>query len=392
MRILLCNPPMIHGNLWGCRAGSRWSHFTQMSNSKPYLPYPFYLGYASAVLKRDTNHDVKLIDSIAQMDSYKKFYDDVKKFNPDVVVQEVHETTFTIDRIIAENLKKLGVKVIWCGPYPSANTDKCIPFVNAVLKGEYEQNLLDAINDIDINNSIIIKNYDYKLTENLDDLPYPDRDDVPLWNYNDYFGKLNGKQIQLWSSRGCPYECKFCLIPPTMYNNSVRQRSTDNVIGEIEHCISKYKPDCFYFDDDTWNLGDKKVLEFCKAVKPLNIKWGVMARADSCSLKAFEKMADAGCVGAKIGVESPDQKVVDWLNKRLDLNTVKTVSKHCKDLGMHVHLTFCVGFDVETGDQRCKLQEFCNEVKPDTIQVSQVHKFDGTNLGGGNIKLFPFEV
>ena len=98
-------------------------------------------------------------------------------------------------------------------------------------------------------NSKIIENKNRPMIENLDDLPFPDRSDFRLENYQQAF--YGGKKTALMiSSRGCPHQCTFCLWPDTLYGHKHRERSAKNIVDEIEYLVKNYAVDELYFDDE----------------------------------------------------------------------------------------------------------------------------------------------
>lgn len=409
MKILLVNPPFRKykkqyepiwrlnetvPSIWGVRAGSRWPH--HFPAGKGYCPFPFFMAYATSMLKKEFPNDkVFLYDAIALKHSYLQFYNNAKNMKPDIIIQEVHQPSFTIDRIIAEQLKKtLNCKIIWTGPYPTVKPELIdLPFIDAICRGEYDLNILDAINSDGI--------HDYKTVEDIDSLPYPERNDVPLEQYSDHFasdGRINGLQIQLWGSRSCPYKCRFCIRPPVMFNNKLRLRKPKFILEEVKYLVEKYKPNALYWDDDTFNIGNERIQEICRGLIPIlkgKITWACMARADTSSDETFKLMAEAGCNAIKFGVESPNQETIDLLNKKLDIKTVIYATKLCQNLGMWVHLTFMYGIPgTDIKKEIEDIKNFIRKVKPNSWQISDLRGYEGTCFGDiSSIQyIYPWEV
>ena len=107
---------------------------------------------------------------------------------------------------------------------------------------------------------------------------------------------------------------------------SVRQYSRDYLDGLITEMFGRFKFNSIYFDDDTFNLGDRHVDNVCEVLADKKVPWSAMCRADSISIDRWRKMRDAGCIGVKIGFESGSQFVIDNIvNKRLDLEKARHV-------------------------------------------------------------------
>src|SRR5690606_37602745 len=108
--------------------------------------------------------------------------------------------------------------------------------------------------------------------EEMNSAPFPYFDAAYAHRYWD--GNPKGSiapQAQVWSSRGCPYKCIFCVWPATMTGNdpdglgkrSVRQYSPEYMEAFLFELVANYKFGSIYFDDDTFNLGDRHVERMC---------------------------------------------------------------------------------------------------------------------------------
>ena len=119
MKVFLGNAPWQKGNRYGVRAGSRWPHW--QGEGSMYLPFPFYLAYATAVLEQ-AGFECKVIDAIAEHHEDEAFIAEVVKFNPDIIVLETATPTIDLDVAIALKLKTVipnPVQIVLCGPHVS---------------------------------------------------------------------------------------------------------------------------------------------------------------------------------------------------------------------------------------------------------------------------------
>jgi hypothetical protein len=152
-----------------------------------------------------------------------------------------------------------------------------------------------------------------------------------------------------------------------------------------------------YFDDDTFNLGDRHVLEMCEVMHEVNLPWSAMCRADGVKRETWRTMKEAGCFGVKIGFESGNQEVIDRIvNKRLDLWAAKDTVAYLHELGMTVHGTFTYGLPGETPEQMEDTRRYIKEllkVGMTTYQESGCAEIEGAPLRTlaerGSLKAFP---
>ncbi|HNT35261.1 MAG TPA: radical SAM protein [bacterium] len=398
MRVFLGNSPWSKPGLYGVRAGSRWPHFERCGD--PYMPFPFYLAYATAVLEK-AGHDVLLLDGIAERISDDTFFERMQHFKPDLVLLEVSTPSIGKDlgdaRRVKETLGK-SVPIVFAGPYIEMYRSGFLEAqqdVDFVLMGEYEYTLRDLVEAYSTGKSWlgiagligrgssgqVVVGERRPLIENLDELPWPARHHLPMASYHDCPGGIPCPSLQMWASRGCPYKCIFCAWPQIMYHGSrYRVRNPKDVVDEIEHCVREYGIQSLYFDDDTFNIGKKRILEICDELKSrrLGLPWAVMARADTADLEMLQAMKGAGLQSIKYGVESASQKLVDACGKALDLKKVEQIVKHTRNLGINFHLTFTFGLPGETRETIRQTIRYAKKLSPDSIQFSIVTPFPGS--------------
>lgn len=401
IKTLLANPPWRKGNKYGVRAGSRWPHFQELPPSRKipsYIPFPFFLAYAASLLRKH-NKDILLIDAVAEGIDEEEFLNRVTAYKPHLVILETSTPSINLDLRITQTVKESlpDVKVALCGPHVSVMKKDFLEqysFVDYILYGEYELTLLELVNALENNESLsnitglifrnasrIVTNPPRPLIENLDSIPWPERDLLPMYNYNDAFAGLAEPNVQMWASRGCPFRCIFCLWPQAMYNNyKYRARNPVEVVKEMEWLISKYNFKAIYFDDDTFDIGKPRILSLCKEIKKKGITtpWSVMARADTLDKETLWAMADAGLYAIKYGVESSDPEILKHSGKNLDLEKVKETVRFTKQAGVKVHLTFTFGLPGETRHTIRKTVDFALALDPDGVQFSVVTPFPGT--------------
>lgn len=378
----------------GVRAGSRWP-FTMAVPFPPdnfrfgaYLPYPFFMGYASTYLAKQTQANVFFRDSIALRESYATYVSFLDQHSFDFIFIESATPSWEHDKEVIKFIKHRfpSAKIVVTGPISSLG-DRLFSEVDihAVIRGEYEKGAVKVING-----ATGTIDYDLLTVAEMNSAPYPYFDEVIAHRYWDANPVgCQAPQGQVWTSRGCPYKCIFCVWPATMTGNdpdgtgkrSVRHYSPEYMEGYLTHLIERYKFKTFYFDDDTFNLGDKHVKAMCNVMRKLNIPWSAMCRADTSSMELWQEMKDSGCFGIKLGFESGNQHVVDHIvNKKLDLKEAREVALHIKSLGMTLHGTFTFGLPGETNEQMADTRRYIESIPFDSTQTSGCAEIEGTPL------------
>ena len=409
MSILFSNPPWWEGKesrgflrkkRWrrGVRAGSRWP-FTYLGRCTPdnprahdYIPYPFFLGYAATYVgKKIGNDKVFFRDSIALSESYEKFYEYLESINSKIEYFLIESATpsWEHDYKLIKNVKNKypNLKIIVAGPISTSDEKWDSDIVYAVLKGEYEKNIMKVLEG---KNGVL--NHDLLTKDEMNSAPFPYYDNNIFDKYfdgNPIPMNVLYPQAHIWSSRGCPFKCIFCVWPAAMTGNdphgdgkrSVRQYTPDYIESFLKELTEKYKFKAIYFDDDTFNIGNRHTEKMSDVMSKFDIPWFAMCRADTSKKETWKKMADSGCKGVKIGVESGSQVVVDKIvNKHLDLKYVQEIVSHIRSLDMSVHGTFTYGLPGETKDDMIRTKQFIQETKFSTVQESGTAEIEGTPL------------
>lgn len=397
----MLNLPWSKNSRFGVRAGSRWPFTAEPEKDGyiHYIPFPFFLAYAAALLKKE-GYDIKLIDAIAEGIDERETIEKTLAYNPGLIVIETSTPSFSSDMRIIRNIRVSlpASHIALCGPHTTVFSEQILSkydFVNYILRGEYEYVLSDLVNHLDKNlplssvpglvyrDSRKIKvNKSRPTIANLDNLPWPERESLPIFRYNDGFCNLPQPNAQMWTSRGCPFECVFCLWPQTIYGeHKYRKRNPRLVVDEMEYLINKFNFKAIYFDDDVFNIDRNHVLEICKEIKERNIKipWAVMARADFMDAELLKILAASGLYAIKYGVESADQNVLDLCGKNMDVDKIRKMAGLTKESGIKVHLTFCLGLPGENKHSLEKTVRFIQDARPDSSQFSFATPFAGTD-------------
>jgi len=401
MKILFVNAPWFSEDSIGIRAGSRWAHMRKIKSQLKYVPFPFMMAYSAAVLEQN-NIKVGMLDTLAEEINETNFLEKVENFSPDLVVMECSTPSIDIDYYNAEKVKEVtDSKIAFVGNHVSALPKEVLKnnSVDLGLIGEYDYTLRDlALNFSDEKKYSEVLGLAYKennnvhvnkrrpLIMNLDELPLPARHLFKMEKYNETFCE-HFPNVQVLTSRGCPFNCIFCLEPWVVYGQSYRARSVSSVIEEMRMLIKQYKPKEIYFDDSTFTVNEKRTMELCNEVieNDFDIPWSCMTTA-SCirSKELLKKMSDAGCERIKIGLESADENVLKTIGKPYDLEHVKRALRWAKECNVGVHLTFMVGLPGETKETIRNTMKYIQTLAKEglvfSIQTSFAIPFPGTKF------------
>jgi len=392
MKIYMLNPPFLP------RFGRemRW----QDTGRGGTLYYPIWLSYATGLLEKN-GHKVRLVDAPAWNWNINDVLEDVKKFNPDIVVIGTSFTSLNNDLNISRVIKRnFNVIITMVGPPTSQFPEKMLnEGVDIVARYEYDFTLAELVDTLESGktlheilgisfkqNSKIVHNPDrpWSTSKQLDELPYVSKVYYKHLNIYDYF--LNYSlypMVQIFTGRGCPYQCTFCSWPQTFMGRKYRVRSVSNILDELEWIQEKMpKVKEVFFEDDTFTVNKKRILEFCKEYqeRKLNIYWSCNARVDTLDLDTMKKMKKANCRFLIVGFESADDAILRNIKKGFTVRQAEEFAKNVKKSGLLLHADFIIGLPGETRETIEKTKHFIKKIKPEQLQVSVSSPFPGTEL------------
>jgi radical SAM superfamily enzyme YgiQ (UPF0313 family) len=230
-------------------------------------------------------------------------------------------------------------------------------------------------------NGHVVNNPDGPVIENLDSLPWVTKvykRDLDVTRYNVPF--LLNPFISLYTSRGCPAMCTFCLWPQTHSGHRWRLRSSEDVANEVRYAREAFPfVKEIFFDDDTFNYQKARTIELCARLKPLKFTWSCTSRVttDYDTLKA---MKEAGCRLLIVGYESGDPQILKNIKKGATVEMAQRFTQNCKKLGLVIHGDFIVGLPGETRQSIRTTIDFAKRLDTETIQVSIAHPYPGTEF------------
>ena len=383
MRVLLIRPPARH------TVESEVPEAVEAEN----LSYPplALLSIASFILS-ESDFECDILD--AQLDhlEYDEVEQKVLEFKPDVV----GITCFTVQLVdvmrTIQAARRAGVQyVVLGGPHINDFPKESLALegVDAVVKGEGQQPLLDLLNvwsrgeeakgidGVIAHPDDPIPEQDVYFSNDLDDYPIIDRTLVDYERYYDVMGQ-GGIFTTMITSRGCPYRCTFCNTPRHRYRVTSPQRACD----EIEACINLGIRE-LYFVDDTFNITNRRVHDLCDEIlrRGLEFSWTVRFRVKGVDRPLLEKMKAAGCTRIQLGVEQGTKEGLLRLKKDVTSLEIENAFRLCREVGINTVAYFMIGTPVERSRQDVlDTIEYSIRLKPDFVMYNILTPFPGTTL------------
>lgn len=350
---------------------------------------PLGIAYLAAVIEKQ-GHSVSIIDAFAEALDLHSLEDRVKKIAPDLI--GITGMTPVIDNAFrtAGICRRYAKYVVIGGPHVSVAGSKVFeqcPDVDYVIQGEGEISFPLLVEALERNKDITnvpgvitrdFSNLPSPLIDELDSIPFPARHLLPNERYR--YILSSGKVTTMFTSRGCPYHCVFC--DKAVFGSKWRARSAANVVDEIELVRRDYGIDSIIFYDDLFTLDKKRVLEICQGIidRKLKIEWKCEGRVNLADKETLTLMKKAGCSMIAYGVESGNQKGLDYLNKGTTVEQIRNAFELTKRAGIRPMAYFVLGIPVETYDDELRTIDFAKEIKPAYAQFSVLSPVPGTKL------------
>jgi hopanoid biosynthesis associated radical SAM protein HpnJ len=382
MRTLFLNPPSFEGFDGG--ASSRWPASREIES----YWYPVWLCYPAGLMP-----DSRVVDAPPHKISIEQTVGMARDF--ELLVLFTSTPGFHIDVKMAEMMRDSNprLKVAFVGPPVTVEPEKTLAASSAidfVVRREFDYQIpafaggapLEEIPGVSFRkNGKVRHNPDAPAIEDLDALPWVAkvyRRDLDITRYNVPF--LLNPFVALYTSRGCPALCTFCLWPQTHSGHRWRLRSAADIAGEVRYAKEAFpQVKEIFFDDDTFNYQKARTIEVCRHLKPLNVTWSCTSRVTT-DYETLKAMKESGCRLLIVGYESGDPQILKNIKKGATIEMAERFTANCKKLGLLVHGDFIIGLPGETRDSIRRTIDWAKRLDTETIQVSIAHPYPGTEF------------
>ncbi len=379
------------------KVNSQKKIFQDLSEDFSGIEPPLWMIITAAYL-RDQGFDVVVLDAEAENIGIEETIERVLVMNPLCVATVVSGTNPSASTInmtgTSEFLNKFkmqnpDVPLVISGLHPSALPKETLEIeaCDFLIEGEgfsaYAA-LLQALKsgktskDIDGIESLWIKNGDKiisnKRAQNVEDvstLPMPAWDLLPMEKYRAHnwhcFGHIQQRQpyAVIYTSLGCPFNCRFCCINAIFGKPGIRYRSPEKVVEEIDFLVKNYGVKNIKVLDEMFILKWSHVEELCDRIIATghDLNFWVYGRIDTVKEHMLQKMKQAGMNWIAYGIEAGSKRVRDGVAKgRFDEEKVKEVVKMTHDAGMHIVANFIFGLPDDDQESMQETLKLANEL------------------------------
>ena len=383
MKPLFLNPPTFEDFDGG--AGARY----QASREVTSFWYPTWLCYPAGMIP-----DSRVVDAPVQkldLEACLKIAADY-----DLVVLYTSTPTLAMDITTAKAVKerKPATVTVLVGPHVSVLPEESLRqaggAVDIVCRGEFDYAIKELCEGRDWaqvaglsyrDGSEMVHTPDRPPLTDLDALPFASqvyRRDLPIDEY--IIPHFLHPYVSIYSSRGCPSRCIYCLWPQTFSGRSMRCRSPENVAAEVRWILENI-PQVreISFDDDTFTADRTHARAVARLLKPLGISWTINARAN-CDFETLQFMREAGLRHVVVGYESGNNTILKNIKKGITKEQALQFTRDCQKLGLSIHGAFIMGLPGESRTTIAETIEFAKQLDINSIQASIASPYPGTEF------------
>ncbi|MCX7957449.1 MAG: B12-binding domain-containing radical SAM protein [Deltaproteobacteria bacterium] len=386
MRVLLINPPIVK---------DRFGRFSKLLQAMPCIGIAYI---ASILIKEGCN--VGVMDYFGENLSYEDLKSRLDSFRPDIVGL----TTLTPSAPVVENMCRIirennkDTKIILGGIHASLFYEDFLNkgLADIITHGEAEETIVEVLDAIKGHRPLKeikgiayregntnINTGDREPPVNLDSFPYPAWELFPYTEYGMLpFADIARPTLSISGSRGCPYRCTYCSLD---YMGKIyRKRSPESIADEFEYLHRKFNVRQIGFIDPIFPFEEEHTTLFCEELirRGINKKvvWISETRPDRLNRKLLNLMYRSGARRLLFGIESGSQRVLNSINKRLDLEMTREIIKTAHEENIHIVGLFMIGLPDETEEEIEQTIKFALESDVDFAKFAVTVPFPGSQL------------
>lgn len=383
MRPLFLNPPTFADFDGG--AGARY----QASREVTSFWYPTWLCYPAGMIagSRVVDAPVQKLDLAACLLIARDY---------DLVVLYTSTPTLALDIATAGAIKlqQPAAVTVLVGPHVSVLPEETLRLagtaVDIICRGEFDYAIKELCEGVAWEliaglsfrrGCDMVHTPDRPPLKDLDALPFAAQvyqRDLPVNEY--IIPHFLHPYVSIYSSRGCPSRCIYCLWPQTFSGRTMRCRSPENVAAEVKWIIENIpQTKEISFDDDTFTADKAHARAVAALLKPLGISWTINARAN-CDFETLQIMRQAGLRHVVVGYESGNDAILKTIKKGVTKEQALQFTRNCQKLGLSIHGAFIMGLPGESRETIAETIEFARKLDLNSMQASIASPYPGTEF------------
>lgn len=285
----------------------------------------------------------------------------------------------------ADRARAAGKIVVMGGPHVSFLADEALEYSDYVVRGEGDEAMLELARALDgTRDPATIGGLSYRAAgavrhnpsrpflQDLDSLPTPDFSLVEGWSPR--------RVLPISTSRGCPFQCRFCSVIP-MFGTRCRFQSVDRVLDDLSRAASSARH--VFVCDDNFAADPKRARAICQGVldRGIRVEWSAQVRVDCArDTELVDLMARAGCFYVYIGFESLNPRTLEAFGKRQTVQDIRSAVAVFRRRGIRIHGMFVLGADQDDRRSIRETARYARQARIDSAQFLILTPTPGTPI------------
>lgn len=363
---------------------------------------PLGLCYLAAVLEEE-GHQARIIHQVLQDNvSDDEILLFAMEYSPDCIGISTFSENYGNGLNLSRKLKKiLNVPIIFGGVHASTHPEIAHePSIDGVVLGQGVQTFPEilarlAVGDDDWLESpwtAYLENNELKrgtirlINDDVDSLPIPKRDDLPIEEYKIIpmltMPYSRQRLLSIFTVWGCTYNrCRFCLVPK-LYGGKRRARSAEKVLEEMVFLKDRFDVNFIHIADDDFCEDRERTILICQGMieKRLKLKFGIMTRLDCLDHEILDLMEEAGLIMMSLGIETGTNEGLKKTQKGISIGEIQQRIELTRNRRIHVNGNYIIGFPWDTRETLSDAFRFILSLHIDTWGVNFLIPFRGTKI------------
>jgi anaerobic magnesium-protoporphyrin IX monomethyl ester cyclase len=355
-----------------------------------------YLNLSSAAVAREDGHEVFYIHCQTEGADLEAVRKRLAQLRPGLLVIKLEHINISAALAVARIAKEnADCRVAFVGPLVTATAEdtlRRLACCDYVLRGEWDYTVSQLAQALDKHTPLEnVPGLSYRqdgqlviggkspLVQDLDALPFPAYDLVDLSKFYEavfaYFPAATAI-----TSRGCPFQCVYCVFPNTIYTHQFRAQSPERVLSEALHLQNRFGVREIRYDDDTFEIDKQRVFDICRLFREngVTLKWIIQSRPSLMTEEMAKALKDAGCVMVLYGVESGDDGILKRIKKGTTTAEIERGVRIAHKYELDVLNCAMIGFYWDTPETVQRTIDFTFRLNAEFTQFSIATPLPGT--------------
>lgn len=272
-------------------------------------------------------------------------------------------------RIREETNSRIGL----VGPFVSVRSELFSGHADFIIQGEPEDAALQILNGR-LPSGVVKSNP----IMDLDSLPFPDWSVFPVERFSYRPTLPRTPFVFVQSSRGCVYTCNYC---PYKVFGLYRERSVENVVGEIESLVKNYNIRSLMFRDPCFSFNRKRAAQIADEMvrRKIDVEWGCETRLDNLDVELLGVLHKSGLRAVKVGIESTEPDILKRQGRKsIAVEHQEKIIRYCDKNGIKVIAFYMLGLEGDTKESVARTVEYAKRLNTDFANFTICTPIPGT--------------